>query len=62
MPQYVLGHPQRLAQIESRLAHHPGLYVAGAAYRGVGIPDCIAAGEAAALCAADYVAGILERK
>jgi oxygen-dependent protoporphyrinogen oxidase len=48
MPQYVLGHPERVARIEERLAEHPGLAVAGAAYRGVGIPDCIASGEAAA--------------
>ncbi len=56
MPQYVLGHPERLINIENRLTHHPGLYLAGAAYRGVGIPDCIAAGEAAAQQAADYLA------
>jgi oxygen-dependent protoporphyrinogen oxidase len=48
MPQYVLGHCERVARIEERLAEHPGLAVAGAAYRGVGIPDCIASGEAAA--------------
>jgi len=47
MPQYVLGHGERVARIEERLAEHPGLAVAGAAYRGVGIPDCIASGEAA---------------
>ena len=48
MPQYVLGSLDRLAVIERRLAEHPGLAVAGAAYRGVGIPDCIASGEQAA--------------
>jgi protoporphyrinogen/coproporphyrinogen III oxidase len=48
MPQYVLGHLDRLSRIETRLAEHPGLALAGAAYRGVGIPDCIASGEAAA--------------
>ncbi len=48
MPQYVLGHPERVERIESALERHPGLAVAGAAYRGVGIPDCIASGEAAA--------------
>ncbi len=48
MPQYVLGHPERVARIEKRLAQHSGLALAGAAYRGVGIPDCIASGEAAA--------------
>jgi len=48
MPQYVLGHPERLERIETALARHPGLAVAGAAYRGVGIPDCIRSGEEAA--------------
>ena len=48
MPQYVLGTLERLALIERRLAEHPALAVAGAAYRGVGIPDCIASGEQAA--------------
>jgi oxygen-dependent protoporphyrinogen oxidase len=48
LPQYVLGHLERLKTIEERLAHLPGLYLAGSAYRGVGIPDCIASGEAAA--------------
>jgi oxygen-dependent protoporphyrinogen oxidase len=48
MPQYVLGHPERVERIERALEAHPGLDLAGAAYRGVGIPDCIASGEAAA--------------
>ena len=41
MPQYLVGHQDRLAAIEERLARLPGVFVAGAAYRGVGIPDCI---------------------
>jgi protoporphyrinogen/coproporphyrinogen III oxidase len=48
MPQYVIGHLDRLERIESALRAHPGLALAGAAYRGVGIPDCIASGELAA--------------
>jgi protoporphyrinogen/coproporphyrinogen III oxidase len=48
MPQYVLGHPERLERIEAAVAEHPGLALAGAAYRGVGIPDCILSGELAA--------------
>ena len=42
IPQYEVGHPDRLARIEARLAHHPGLHVAGNAYRGVAINSCIA--------------------
>jgi len=48
MPQYVVGHLARVAEIDERLAGHPGLTLAGAAYRGIGIPDCIRSGEAAA--------------
>jgi oxygen-dependent protoporphyrinogen oxidase len=47
-PQYELGHAQRIAQIEQAIAHLPGLHLAGAAYRGAGIPDCIQSGLRAA--------------
>jgi len=57
MPQYVLGHPDRLERIEAALAAHPGLALAGAAYRGVGIPDCIASGEVAAESVARALVG-----
>jgi oxygen-dependent protoporphyrinogen oxidase len=40
-PQYVIGHQVRLASIDRLLQHYPGLYLTGAAYRGIGIPDCI---------------------
>jgi protoporphyrinogen/coproporphyrinogen III oxidase len=40
-PQYEVGHLARVAQIEQYAAEFPGLYVAGSAYHGVGIPDCI---------------------
>jgi len=48
MPQYRVGHLDRVQRIDSALAQHPGLAVAGNAYRGVGIPDCIHSGELAA--------------
>ena len=57
MPQYVLGHTGRLARIEAALDEHPGLAVAGAAYRGVGIPDCIRSGEEAAESVARALTG-----
>jgi len=48
-PQYVLGHTDRVAAIEERLATlFPGLALAGASYRGVGVPDCINDGIRAA--------------
>jgi protoporphyrinogen/coproporphyrinogen III oxidase len=48
MPQYDVGHLDRVAAIESRLEAFPSLALAGAAYRGVGIADCVRSGEAAA--------------
>jgi len=48
MPEYGLGHLDRLREIESRLAGQPGLFLAGNGYRGVGIPDCIQSAAAAA--------------
>lgn len=41
MPQYTCGHRERVQRIRQRLAQYPGLYVTGAAYDGIGIPDCI---------------------
>ncbi len=41
MPQYHVGHVERVERIERALRASPGLYAAGAAYRGLGIPDCI---------------------
>lgn len=48
MPQYNLGHLERLAAIDARIATHRGLAIAGSSYRGVGIPDVIRSGETAA--------------
>ncbi|MDQ3007880.1 MAG: protoporphyrinogen oxidase, partial [Chloroflexota bacterium] len=47
MPQYNLGHPEKLKQIDSAIEKHPGLALAGNGYRGIGIPDCIHSGELA---------------
>ena len=55
MPQYTLGHTQRLAAMEARLARLPGLSMAGNFLRGVGLPDCIRSGEAAAARAAGHL-------
>ncbi|HUA32359.1 MAG TPA: protoporphyrinogen oxidase [Candidatus Binataceae bacterium] len=48
MPQYVVGHLARVAEIERLAEGVPAFALAGAAYRGVGIPDCIRSGEQAA--------------
>lgn len=48
MPQYLVGHLERVGELERRIAQYPGLALAGNAYRGVGIADCVHSGEAAA--------------
>ena len=48
MPQYHLGHLERVAQIETLVEEIPGLGLAGNAYHGVGIPHAIRSGEQAA--------------
>lgn len=48
MPQYEVGHLDRVATIEKHVRDLPALTLAGAAYRGAGIPDCIRSGETAA--------------
>jgi oxygen-dependent protoporphyrinogen oxidase len=53
MPQYHVGHLERIKRIRERLAALPGLALAGNAYSGLGIPDCIRSGEQAAACLVD---------
>ncbi|SHM46616.1 protoporphyrinogen oxidase [Gracilibacillus kekensis] len=57
MPQYRIGHKQRVEQLESDLNDNlPGVFVAGSPYRGIGIPDCIDQGEAAVDKIMDFLA------
>jgi protoporphyrinogen/coproporphyrinogen III oxidase len=48
MAQYTVGHQDRVRQIETRVASTPGLHLAGNAYYGIGIPDCVKTGRDAA--------------
>ncbi|MBI5236806.1 MAG: protoporphyrinogen oxidase [Deltaproteobacteria bacterium] len=48
MPQYTIGHEQRVSEIEALLGAHHGLYLTGSAYRGIGISDSIRNAEIAA--------------
>ncbi|MEV6631209.1 protoporphyrinogen oxidase [Actinoplanes sp. NPDC051470] len=48
LPQYAPGHLDRVAAVRAAIAGRPSLALAGAAYDGVGIPACVASGEAAA--------------
>ncbi len=47
MPQYTLGHLERIKMIDRELHQIPGLHLAGGSYRGVGLPDCIRSGVTA---------------
>ncbi len=47
MAQYTVGHADRVARLESILRRIPGLYLAGNAYHGIGVPDCIRMGRQA---------------
>jgi len=48
MAQYAVGHQERMERIAARVAALPGLRLAGNAYDGIGIPDCIRLGRRAA--------------
>ncbi len=48
MPRYTVGHLRRAAAIEAAVGAWPAVTVTGASYRGVGLPDCISQGLAAA--------------
>lgn len=48
IPQYTLGHLQRAEAIDGIVTEYHGLSVAGAAFRGIGIPDCVRQGWEAA--------------
>jgi len=57
LPQYGVGHVDRVARVRAAVAEHPGLAVAGATYDGVGVPATIAsAGRAAAQVLASLAA------
>ena len=45
MPQYLVGHQARLDALDAATRHLPGLYLTGAAFRGVGIASCVADAE-----------------
>jgi oxygen-dependent protoporphyrinogen oxidase len=47
-PVYSVGHGLRMKRIESCLKDHPGLFVAGSSYHGIGLSDCIRSGSRAA--------------
>lgn len=58
LPQYAVGHLDRVADVEAAVAGVPGLELAGAAFRGVGIPACIGSGRAAAERVLTHLTGL----
>ena len=57
LPQYTVGHLDRVARIRASVAAQPGLAVCGAAYEGVGIPACVATARAAASQVTEFLRG-----
>jgi oxygen-dependent protoporphyrinogen oxidase len=57
MPQYLVGHLDRVEQAEVALSRYGGVVLTGSAYRGVGIPDCIREGTVAAEKVMRYLSG-----
>jgi protoporphyrinogen/coproporphyrinogen III oxidase len=56
MPQYTVGHKERLAKIKEQMATElPGVFLAGSSYEGLGLPDCIDQGENAVRAVLDYL-------
>jgi protoporphyrinogen/coproporphyrinogen III oxidase len=55
IPQYVIGHAERVARIEALAAQHSGLFLAGNAYKGVALADCVEQGTAVAARVAQYL-------
>jgi oxygen-dependent protoporphyrinogen oxidase len=60
LPQYAVGHVDRVRNIRTSVAAVGGLAVCGAAYDGLGIPACVASAEAAATQVLDALAGLGE--
>jgi protoporphyrinogen/coproporphyrinogen III oxidase len=56
--QHNVGHLARMADIDQMLSEHPGLFVTGSGFRGVGIPDCVADGRATGGQVAAWLAGV----
>jgi oxygen-dependent protoporphyrinogen oxidase len=55
IPQYLLGHSQKIKFLDDRTTHYPGMYLAGNAYRGIGMNDCV---ESSYKLAEDIISGL----
>jgi len=45
MPQYTIGHEERLSILDKKLSEYPGMFLTGSSYRGSGISECIKDGQ-----------------
>lgn len=55
MPQYTIGHEDKVTRIEQMVDGHDGLFLTGSAYRGIGISDCVHNGEITAKKVFEYL-------
>jgi protoporphyrinogen/coproporphyrinogen III oxidase len=62
LPQYGVGHLERVAALEDGVAALPGLAIAGAALHGVGVPACLATADAAAERIAAHLTSVVARR
>lgn len=53
--QHEVGHIERMAEIDRRMAATPGLYVTGSGFRGTGVPDCVSDGRATGAAASTFL-------
>lgn len=60
IPQYTIGHAERLSRIDKRLERLPGLFITGNAYRGTGMNDCIEQSKRLAAHIAEFLKSALE--
>lgn len=58
IPQYVVGHLDRISRIDTLVRSHPGLFLTGNAYRGVAMGDCAEQGEVMARKVVQYLTGL----
>jgi protoporphyrinogen/coproporphyrinogen III oxidase len=59
IPQYTVGHQRKLNALQEALGHHPGLFLTGNAYLGIGLNDCV---NAANSIAAEVIAELTQRQ
>src|SRR4029453_6420776 len=53
--QQEVGHLARVAALDRALARHPGLFITGSGFRGVGVPDCVADGRSTAAAVVTWI-------